>query len=138
MLVSQGQGVTYSPWQDLGIPSFFSPRKSREQNLNSFIFGKPHTENQEGRDSKMGDELCSVCEEYIAEWFCRKCDRKICQECDEVIHLIPEKTVHQRVRLRAGPPTNTDTIPSVAEVAITSRLLLSIIFSRYSIFCIFM
>jgi hypothetical protein len=26
-----------------------------------------------------GGELCSVCEEYIAEWFCRKCDRKICQ-----------------------------------------------------------
>jgi hypothetical protein len=24
------------------------------------------------------------------------------QECDEVIHLIPEKTVHQRVRLQAG------------------------------------
>jgi hypothetical protein len=24
------------------------------------------------------------------------------QECDEVIHLIPEKTVHERVRLQAG------------------------------------
>lgn len=22
-------------------------------------------------------------QEYFAEWFCRKCDRKICQECDE-------------------------------------------------------
>jgi hypothetical protein len=24
-------------------------------------------------------ELCSVCEEYLAEWYCKKCDRKICQ-----------------------------------------------------------
>jgi len=47
-------------------------------------------------------ELCSVCEEYFAEFFCRKCDRKICQECDEVIHMIPEKTIHQRIQLRPG------------------------------------
>eukprot|EP00277_Geminigera_cryophila_P043544 CAMPEP_0173073804 /NCGR_PEP_ID=MMETSP1102-20130122/10628_1 /TAXON_ID=49646 /ORGANISM="Geminigera sp., Strain Caron Lab Isolate" /LENGTH=429 /DNA_ID=CAMNT_0013942729 /DNA_START=41 /DNA_END=1327 /DNA_ORIENTATION=+ len=45
-------------------------------------------------------ELCSVCEEYFAEFFCRKCDRKICQECDEVIHMIPEKTVHERIQLK--------------------------------------
>ena len=53
----------------------------------------------------MGDgqpELCSVCEEYFAEFFCRKCDRKICQECDEVIHMIPDKTTHERFPLK--PP----------------------------------
>ena len=37
---------------------------------------------------KMGDELCSVCEEYIAEWFCRKCARKICQ-----VHLTIPRTI---------------------------------------------
>eukprot|EP00960_Hanusia_phi_P045726 757403-Hanusia_phi.AAC.6 len=56
----------------------------------------------------MQDELCSVCEEYIAEFFCHKCDRKICVECDEVIHLIPEKTVHQRVPLRAKGRNRAD------------------------------
>ena len=30
-------------------------------------------------DPALRDELCSVCEEYIAEWFCRKCGRKLCQ-----------------------------------------------------------
>jgi len=72
-------------------------------------------------------------QEYFAEFFCRKCDRKICQECDEgeilrvlplnvcrdleaafdvttlvlfaippcaVIHMIPEKTVHERIQLK--------------------------------------
>jgi hypothetical protein len=55
-------------------------------------------------------ELCSVCEEYFAEFFCRKCDRKICQECDEVIHMIPEKTVHQRIALK--PPDPPPAVPS--------------------------
>eukprot|EP00286_Rhodomonas_abbreviata_P014449 CAMPEP_0181326236 /NCGR_PEP_ID=MMETSP1101-20121128/21377_1 /TAXON_ID=46948 /ORGANISM="Rhodomonas abbreviata, Strain Caron Lab Isolate" /LENGTH=257 /DNA_ID=CAMNT_0023434649 /DNA_START=204 /DNA_END=974 /DNA_ORIENTATION=+ len=54
----------------------------------------------------MGDDLCSVCEEYMAEWFCRKCNRKICQECDEVIHLIEEKKKHERVPLKVGGPAN--------------------------------
>ena len=57
----------------------------------------------------MGDgqpELCSVCEEYFAEFFCRKCDRKICQECDEVIHMIPDKTTHERFPLK---PPEADT-----------------------------
>ena len=32
------------------------------------------------RGGGMADkELCSVCEEYLAEWYCKKCDRKICQ-----------------------------------------------------------
>ena len=59
--------------------------------------------------SAMGDgqpELCSVCEEYFAEFFCRKCDRKICQECDEVIHMIPDKTTHERFPLK---PPEADT-----------------------------
>jgi hypothetical protein len=55
----------------------------------------------------MADKNCSVCEEYIAEWYCERCDRKICQECDEVIHLIPEKMSHQRVPI-AGQHTHAN------------------------------
>mmetsp|Transcript_10743 Transcript_10743/g.22969 ORF Transcript_10743/g.22969 Transcript_10743/m.22969 type:complete len:204 (-) Transcript_10743:258-869(-) len=49
----------------------------------------------------MDGDLCSVCEEYIASWYCAFCNRKICQECDEVIHLIRDKADHERVPLQS-------------------------------------
>lgn len=46
------------------------------------LVGERHT--RQAPRASMGDELCSVCEEYIAEWFCRKCGRNICQVCGAV------------------------------------------------------
>eukprot|EP00291_Cryptomonas_curvata_P013233 CAMPEP_0172192634 /NCGR_PEP_ID=MMETSP1050-20130122/24446_1 /TAXON_ID=233186 /ORGANISM="Cryptomonas curvata, Strain CCAP979/52" /LENGTH=103 /DNA_ID=CAMNT_0012867977 /DNA_START=134 /DNA_END=442 /DNA_ORIENTATION=- len=45
-------------------------------------------------------QSCSVCEEYIADWFCRNCEESLCQECDEVIHAIPDKARHLRTPLK--------------------------------------
>ena len=49
----------------------------------------------------MGDELCSVCEEYIAEWFCKKCARNICQ----VRHLLAMARLQPR-RVGSAPGWN--------------------------------
>ena len=89
-------------------------------------------------------------QEYLTEFFCRKCDRKMCQECDvgetldwlqnppptcdcsvselltrvalgplsallvAVIHMIPEKTVHQRIALKQPTPA----VPSTQSATI--------------------
>lgn len=46
-----------------------------------------------------GGVLCSICEEEDCTTYCQQCDRRICQECDEIIHLVSGKANHKRVAL---------------------------------------
>ena len=66
-----------------GMPNFSKKKTSKLSHQlfekRSSGFRKQIAKQQSEEGGMDGGELCSVCEEYIAEWFCRKCDRKICQ-----------------------------------------------------------
>ena len=81
-------------WYFKFVPATFAPYRGRYTPISSFKKGQGRRQAAAGRPAHgaspgcggrgdaartMGDELCSVCEEYIAEWFCRKCARNICQ-----------------------------------------------------------